>query len=141
MREVPKILAQLSSTLDFNELEVKMRQQISQLLDCDRVLLWHHNARERFLWTRKDNSGIIIKQSCDEGIQGHVLHSEDIINLSDAQSYPLFNSESDKRTNYITKSILCQPLTGQDGRPLGVIEVNNKRGAAEGFDGLDEVLC
>jgi|GEM_PF-2122799 len=72
------------------------------------------------------------------GIAGTVAVTGETIHIPDAYADPRFNPEIDKRTGYRTRNLLTFPMTGQNGRILGVFQVLNKR---EGrFDDVDEEL-
>ncbi|OFZ20416.1 MAG: hypothetical protein A2X94_08355 [Bdellovibrionales bacterium GWB1_55_8] len=76
-----------------------------------------------------------IKVSIQDGIAGHVFRTGKAFLTNDAQHDPLFCSEVDVSTGYITRSILSVPLLTPGARKLGVIEILNSRGA--GFNEND----
>src|SRR5207302_6923592 len=78
-----------------------------------------------------------IRQAIGVGIAGIVAASGDTINIADAYDDPRFNPEPDHRTGYRTKTLLTFPMTGQNGRVIGVFQVVNKNGGGE-FTGDDE---
>jgi hypothetical protein len=49
-----------------------------------------------------------------------------------------FLSEIDKRTGYVTHSILCLPILNRQGGVVGVAQMVNKKGALNGFTSSDE---
>lgn len=49
-----------------------------------------------------------------------------------------FLSEVDKRTGYITHSILCLPILNRQGGVVGVAQMVNKKGTPDGFTLSDE---
>ena len=50
-----------------------------------------------------------------------------------------FLPEIDKRTGYVTQSILCLPILSRQGnKVLGVAEMVNKKGVGSGFTQSDE---
>ena len=46
----------------------------------------------------------------------------------DAYADPRFNPEPDQQSGYQTKSLLTYPMTGQEGRVIGVFQAVNKNG-------------
>ena len=71
-----------------------------------------------------------IRIPLDQGIAGFVVQSGEIVNITDAYSDPRFNPEIDKKTGFVTKSILCMPLKFK-GKIIGVAQLLNKeRGLA-----------
>lgn len=49
-----------------------------------------------------------------------------------------FLSEVDKRTGYVTHSILCLPILDRQGGVVGVAQMVNKKGTLDGFTSSDE---
>src|SRR5438270_11750993 len=78
-----------------------------------------------------------IRQAIGVGIAGTVAATGERINIADAYEDPRFNPEPDHRTGYRTKTLLTFPMTGQNGRVIGVFQVVNKNGGSE-FSGDDE---
>src|SRR5207237_8100443 len=71
------------------------------------------------------------------GSGGTVAATGETINIPDAYADPRFNPEPDKRSGYRTRSLLTFPMTGQNGRVIGVFQVVNKKGG-EHFTTDDE---
>lgn len=69
------------------------------------------------------------------GIAGHVAQTGEPLLISDAQNDPRFYREIDKKTELLTRSILCVPLKA-DTKMLGALEVLNKKNGAI-FTALD----
>src|SRR5207249_4896709 len=44
----------------------------------------------------------------------------------------------DRRTGFVTRNLVSAPMAGLDGKPMGVIQAVNKRGA--GFEENDQAL-
>jgi GAF domain-containing protein len=59
------------------------------------------------------------------------------VNLTDPYADPRFNPSIDRRTGRRTRNLLTVPMTGQDGRILGVFQVVNKKGGPFGVDDLE----
>lgn len=70
------------------------------------------------------------------------------LNIADAYNIPLeapyrFDPEFDRKTGYLTRSILTLPLNDNRRRTIGVLQVINRKGEngkVEAFDGEDEEL-
>lgn len=61
-----------------------------------------------------------------EGIAGQVIQTGDGILVSDAQSDPRWAERVDEATGFMTRSIVCGPLTGHSGT-IGCLQLLNKR--------------
>ena len=66
-----------------------------------------------------------------QGIAGQVARTGKPVRLRDAYADPAFHAEIDRRTGYRTRSLLCLPVQGPDGRIIAVAQLLNKRGAEE----------
>ena len=69
------------------------------------------------------------------GIAGWVAQTGEPLLVPDAYENPHFNPESDRRSGFRTRSVLCVPLMMQD-RTLGVVQVLNNK-YKESFDEED----
>lgn len=72
------------------------------------------------------------------GIAGQVLQTGKLLNVKDACQSPCLNTQIDKKTGYLTKSILCTPLINKSGRAFGVFQVLDKKQGH--FAEEDEIL-
>ncbi len=62
----------------------------------------------------------------DKGIAGHVFQTGRSVVAADAYSHPLFNSDVDGETGFITRNLLCAPIITASGTTIGVLQVLNK---------------
>jgi len=66
----------------------------------------------------------------DKSLAGLVARTGQPLSLADAYEHPLFNPESDRRTGYRTRSVLCLPLQNRAGELFGVVQLlNSARGS------------
>ncbi len=112
----------------------------SSVLDADRSTLFVVDHMKKQLWSKvAQGAGITeIRIPIGAGIAGQVAVTGSIINIPDAYSDSRFNREVDKRTGYITRSILCMPMKDATGRIIGVFQLLNKANGA--FTAEDEHL-
>lgn len=73
-----------------------------------------------------------------QGIAGWTAETGKPALVNDVGSDPRFERGFDRATGFITRSILCVPLTFE-GRVIGVLELLNSR-RADGFDNEDQYL-
>ena len=57
------------------------------------------------------------------GIVGAVATSGETVNIIDAYQDPRFNQAMDRKTNYVTRTILCSPVRDRRGNVVAVIQV------------------
>ncbi len=70
-----------------------------------------------------------LRVSIDTGIVGRTFESNTCQLVRDASQDPDFATKIDDKTGFVTRSVLCAPLSAANG-PIGVIEVLNKRDGA-----------
>jgi len=61
------------------------------------------------------------------GVAGHVFSSGEGVIVHDAYNDPHFNREVDKKTGFVTQSILCNPIRTVRGTIIGVAQILNKK--------------
>ena len=74
------------------------------------------------------------------GLAGHVVETGETINIKDAYNDHRFNKDIDKRTGYITRTILCMPMRNLNHEVVGVFQVLNKQGEATFSDEDEDLL-
>jgi GAF domain-containing protein len=133
------VTRRLMSITDLDALLRDMATVTTQLLDADRATIFIVDRERGEIWSRValGTGAGEIRQAIGVGIAGLVAATGDTVNIPDAYEDPRFNPEPDHRTGYRTKSLLTFPMTGQNGRVIGVFQVVNKNGGGE-FTADDE---
>jgi HD-GYP domain-containing protein (c-di-GMP phosphodiesterase class II) len=124
-----EITRRLMSITDLDALLRDMAETTKQLLDADRATIFVVDRERQEIWSRVAlGSGVgEIRQAVGVGIAGTVAATGETINITNAYKDPRFNPEPDRRTGYRTRSLLTFPMTGQNGRIIGVFQVVNKK--------------
>jgi signal transduction histidine kinase/putative methionine-R-sulfoxide reductase with GAF domain len=137
VRELGRVLG---ATLDLDRLLVVLLETVTQLLDAERATIFLASDDGQSLESKFAQGGAIatIKLRLGEGIAGWVAQSGATVNIPDAYVDPRFNKEVDKKSGFVTRSILCMHMPDHRGRIIGVVQVLNKR--ARAFDSDDEAL-
>src|SRR5205823_1056373 len=135
-----EIGAALGSTLDLDRLLALIMDKVTELLSADRSTLYLLSDEGDELWSKIAQGGEIreIRLRVGEGIAGWVAQRGEVVNIPDAYADARFQQEYDRRTGYLTHSILGMPMRNNVGRIVGVIQVLNKRGGP--FSREDEAL-
>ncbi len=80
----------------------------------------------------------------NHGVVGNVVQTDQARIVRDVATDPNFDSSVDDRTGFLTRSILCAPMSVKD-QCIGAIELINKRGSDGRFEAADlallEILC
>ncbi len=103
--------------------------KVTFVMNADRSTLFLIDENTNELWSKvAQGEGLKeIRFPIGVGIAGYVAESGDTLNIKDAYSDERFNKEIDKKTGYITKTILCMPIKNTTGKTIGVTQVLNKK--------------
>jgi HD-GYP domain-containing protein (c-di-GMP phosphodiesterase class II) len=127
----------LMSVTDLDALLHLVAEATRELLASDRATIFIVDPDRGELWSRIALGSGEIRIRLGTGIAGTVAETGEVINITDAYADPRFNPEPDRQSGYRTKSLLTYPMTGQEGRVIGVFQAVNKHGGGA-FTGADE---
>jgi serine phosphatase RsbU (regulator of sigma subunit) len=136
--EVSKAMA---AAVDLDSVLAVIRSRATEVMEAERGSIFVHDERTGTLWNRA-SEGLAsgrARVAVGTGIAGHVAQTGELLNVPDAYRDPRFSPETDRQTDFRTRSILCAPLIGHSGKLLGVIQVLNKSGGGV-FTRDDEAL-
>lgn len=96
------------------------------LVNSDRASFWFWDKRKHQYWTMaaSDNEKITVDE--EAGIVGASIATNKTILINAPYEDKRFNDRVDKETGYITKSILCMPVTNTEGEVIGAYQAINK---------------
>src|SRR5437588_2012363 len=137
------VTRRLMSITDLDALLRDMATVTTQLLDADRATIFIVDRDRAEIWSKValGTGAGEIRQAIGVGIAGTVAATGERINIADAYEDPRFNPEPDHRTGYRTKTLLTFPMTGQNGRVIGVFQVVNKHGRERFTEEDEETLA
>ncbi len=104
-------------------------QEIKLALDADRCTVFLLDEEKNELWS-KVALGMNTKEirfDSSLGLAGHVATTGETVNIKEAYKDKRFNKEIDKKSGYVTKSILCMPIRNMSHQIVGVFQVLNKK--------------
>lgn len=138
MRMVLEVSRMLAIPTDLDLLLKRVTEICCALLECEISSIFLYDPRKNELWSKVVMRSEEIRVPTNVGIVGHAFTTNSIAYSQAPYGDPRFNPEPDKKSGYVTRSILACPMPDMDGKPLGVIEGLNKRGGR--FTGDDGVL-
>ena len=108
------------------------------LAGADRASFWYWNKQNHKLITAvaTGTEQIIIDDST--GLVGRALAENRAVLTNDPYNHPDFNAAVDKKTGYVTKSVLVMPVSNCRGETIGAFQVINKLGNDAGFNELED---
>jgi Nif-specific regulatory protein len=128
----------LSREVDLDRWLASAAGALAEALEAERASVWLVDAEKHALVTRVAvlPEVDVLEQPLDRGIVGHVASTGEVVRIDDAQSDARFDPSADRRTGFVTRSVLAAPIREREGAPVrGVIQVLNHRGRA--FDEAD----
>jgi HD-GYP domain-containing protein (c-di-GMP phosphodiesterase class II) len=113
---------------------------VTKVMEAERSSLFLVDRERDELWSKiaQDLEVREIRVKIGTGIAGHVAQTGEVVNIQDAYADPRFSQETDRRTGYRTRTILCTPMRNKHNEVIGVLQVLNKRDGC--FGGEDEDL-
>jgi diguanylate cyclase (GGDEF)-like protein len=105
------------------------------LTGADRASFWKWDKRRHELWTLSaiGTERIVIPETT--GLVGKALREQKVVVTNDPYSDPDFNPDVDKKTGYVTRSVLVMPVADVNGEFIGAYQMINKPG---GFDAAED---
>lgn len=96
------------------------------LVHSDRASFWFWDQRNHQVWTMAALNIDKITVPENTGLIGASILNNEIIIVNDPYNDNRFNSNVDKSSGYVTKSILTMPVTNADGKVIGAFQAINK---------------
>ncbi len=137
-QQILEVTQDLAGELLLEVLIGRIMTATTQLLNAERASLFVYDdkADELFSLYADGMETREIRVPTAAGIAGAVFTTGRTENITDPYGDPRFNREVDLRTGFVTRSILCVPITNKAGARIGVAQALNKKGGA--FTARDE---
>ena len=97
-----------------------------RLVNADRASFWRIDNEEGKIWTVSSTGTGKIEIPIGTGMVGKALAEGRTLVTNDPYHDPFFNPEVDRKTGYVTRSILVMPITNSRGEFIGAYQVINK---------------
>ncbi|WP_306250271.1 adenylate/guanylate cyclase domain-containing protein [Parvularcula sp. IMCC14364] len=129
----------ISSEMNLRDLLFKIVHSAGEFLNSERGSLFLYDEETDELWSfiAEGVGDKEIRFPAEQGVAGACFKSGETINVKDAYKDERFIALVDKKTGFITQSILSMPVSTKAGRRIGVMQVLNKKSRL-GFDAIDE---
>lgn len=128
LQEIFKYMSMLIGEKDFYKTIHILTELGRVLVNADRTSFWYWDKKEKQYWTMASfgTDRIVVPEG--SGIIGASIMNKETIIIDSPYEDARFNSDVDKSTGYITKSILCMPVTNEQGEVIGAYQAINKTG-------------
>lgn len=117
---------QLAVERDFYSTVVLLTDLGRTLVRSERASFWYWDKQKKQYWTiaALGSERIIVPEGT--GIIGASIERGETILINSPYQDSRFNPEIDRQSGYITKSILCMPVTAANGQIIGAYQAINK---------------
>jgi serine phosphatase RsbU (regulator of sigma subunit)/putative methionine-R-sulfoxide reductase with GAF domain len=140
--QLKKEFIDLYSELDLESLLDKIAAKICDYLGCEAASMFLYDSQKEELYfesatgkQQDELKKIVLKKG--EGLVGWVAEHNQSVIVKDCAKDPRFTAVADKKTNFVTHSLLAIPIN-MDNKFLGVLEAVNK--IEGGFEPGDQGL-
>lgn len=125
-----KIGRSITAVTDIDVLLKVIAEETKIAIQADRCTVFLLDKEKNELWSKvalgMDSQEI--RFPADKGLAGYVVQTGEPLNIPDAYKDSRFNPDIDKKTGYVTKTILCMPIKNNNQEIIGAFQVLNKKG-------------
>lgn len=145
LQKIQEISAVLNSSMDQNEIRRRAIEASTILMEAEAgsLLLLDEAAGELYFEVALGEKGEEVREirlKVGEGIAGYVAQTGEPLIVNDVQNDPRFSRQADKRSGFITRSMVCVPVTARE-KLLGVLQaINKKDGRLFGQENLQDFV-
>ena len=130
-------LTEVSSLRKYDDILMVLANMGRALTSSDRCSVWIVDEDKQEIWTKVAHGIDAIRLPIDSGIVGSSIMTGKKIIIEDVYQDHRFNPEIDKKTGYITKSMMVIPMFDYDGIIIGAFQVINHKGERGIFEEND----
>ncbi|WP_447984083.1 HD domain-containing phosphohydrolase [Nitrospira sp. Nam74] len=146
LRRLQEITALLNSSLKPAEIRTQAIEAATIVMEAEAgsLLLLDEGTGELYFEVAHGAKGESVRQirlKVGQGIAGHVAKTGQPIIVNDVQHDSRFSSQADKKSGFVTRNMVCVPVTARD-KLLGVLQAINKKDGGEfGQDDLHDFIA
>ena len=122
-------MSQLVDEKDFSKVVSLLTDLGRVLAHSERASFWYWDAKHKQYWTLAAVGSDKITVPEGSGIIDVSIQNKETIVINDPYQDERFNPAVDKQTGFVTKSILCMPVTNAKGKVIGAYQAINKLNA------------
>lgn len=126
LQEIFHCMSLLVGEKDFDK-TIRILTELGRVLvNADRTSFWYWDKEKKQYWTLASvgTDRIVVPEG--SGIIGAAITNQETIIIDSPYEDERFNPEVDKATGYVTRSILCMPVTDDQGEVIGGYQAINK---------------
>jgi sigma-B regulation protein RsbU (phosphoserine phosphatase) len=128
VRVIFEYAAKIGAGQDLDDLLVLNAGMARDLVGADRCSIWLVDTKKNRLWTKVAHGVGELDIPIGRGLVGVCVARNEAILVNDPSQDERFARSVDIESGYVTQSVLTLPLRGEDGKPIGALQVLNKPG-------------
>lgn len=146
LRRLQEITALLNSSLKPAEIRTQAIEAATIVMEAEAgsLLLLDEDTGELYFEVAHGAKGENVREirlKVGQGIAGHVAKTGQPIIVNDVQHDSRFSSRADKKSGFVTRNMVCVPVTARE-KLLGVLQAINKKDGGEfGQDDLHDFIA
>lgn len=133
-----KLGREISTETDLERVLKILGDNARDILGADRCSIFMYDKEKNELWTKLAHGVEELRIPANKGVVAAAVTTKETQVVIDAYHDFRFNSEIDKQTGYVTKTIIAVPLVNTKGDTIGVFQAINKKGGI--FSNVDAEL-
>ena len=126
LEEIFSYMNRLYKEKDFNKSILLLTDLGRSLVNAERASFWYRDVDKEQYWTLAALGTDRITVDKGTGIVGVSIENNMTLRINNPYEDPRFNPSVDKKTGFVTRSILCVPVTNDSGDVIGAYQVINK---------------
>ncbi|RFU69538.1 HD domain-containing protein [Peribacillus saganii] len=123
--------AKIANEKKLETLLVLMADMGRDLVVADRCTLWLLDEDRQVLWTKVAHGIDRVEIPASTGLAGNAVQTGEPIIISNAYEDLRFNRDVDRKTGYLTKSVIVIPIHNQENQIIGCYQAVNKMTSAD----------
>lgn len=128
MRMILDLSRALAVPTDLDRLLCRIAEISCEMLGCERASIFLYDKASGELWTKVALKSGEIRLPSRQGVVGHAFSRGEVVCVHDPYADERFYPSADLQSGFVTRNLLCAPMKGLDGKPIGAIETVNKIG-------------
>ena len=129
-------IAKIASLHNQDKVLDELSNMCRDIVFAERCSIWILDKRIKKLWTKVADGMKPIEMDADKGIVGNAIGNNKPLLINDVQNDECFNNSIDKKTGYVTKTMMVIPMENKKNEVIGAIQVINKK-EDDSFSELD----
>jgi len=120
-------IAKIASLHEQERLLPELSHMCRDIVFAERCSIWIVNEKTNTLWTKVADGVKPIEMKANKGIVGSAISDNQSLIINDVQNDKRFNDNIDKKTGYLTKTMMVIPMKNKKNEVIGAIQVINKK--------------